>query len=246
MTRIFDALKKAETGRPRLGALPGGEPAWGRVEVPAPLPLAGGLELGQEEMREANALRVNLETALPDRALRAVLFVSAQAGEGTSTVALQFAQAVVANGARALFVDLHARRPVCFADASQQFAVIDAHLGPQAGAGATTAGLAAIPATEEAVRTGMVNPMTVRAIAEAAVGSYDWVVFDGPPVNEAPDAAPISAQVDGVVLVVQAGRSKRPIAMRAVETIRKAGGNLLGTVLNRRVLEIPGFIYRRI
>jgi Mrp family chromosome partitioning ATPase len=34
--------------------------------------------------------------------------------------------------------------------------------------------------------------------------------------------------------------------MRAVETLRKAGGRLLGTVLNRRVLEIPGFIYRRI
>jgi Mrp family chromosome partitioning ATPase len=240
MTRIFDALKKAETGRPRLGALPGGEPAWGRVEAPAPLPLAGGLELGGEEMREATALRVNLETALPDRVMRAVLFVSAQAGEGTSTVALQFAQSVVANGGRALFVDLHARRPVCFADASQQFAVIDGRLGTQ------TAGLAAIPVTEEAVRTGMVNPMTVRAIVEAAVGSYDWVIFDGPPVNESPDAAPISAQVDGVVLVVQAGRAKRPIAMRAVETLRKAGGRLLGTVLNRRVLEIPGFIYRRI
>jgi hypothetical protein len=31
-----------------------------------------------------------------------------------------------------------------------------------------------------------------------------------------------------------------------VEVLRKNGGRVLGTVLNRRVHEIPGFIYRRI
>jgi Mrp family chromosome partitioning ATPase len=52
--------------------------------------------------------------------------------------------------------------------------------------------------------------------------------------------------VDGVVLVVHAGRAKRPVVTRAVDMLRKSGGRVLGTVLNRRVHEIPGFIYRRI
>jgi Mrp family chromosome partitioning ATPase len=51
---------------------------------------------------------------------------------------------------------------------------------------------------------------------------------------------------EGVVVVVQAGRTKRPVLARSIELLRKAGGRVLGTVLNRRRLEIPGFIYRRI
>ena len=47
-------------------------------------------------------------------------------------------------------------------------------------------------------------------------------------------------------MVVQAGRTKRPVLSRSVDLLRKAGARVLGTVLNRRRLEIPGFIYRRI
>ena len=69
---------------------------------------------------------------------------------------------------------------------------------------------------------------------------------DGPPVLESPDAASLAAVADGVAIVVQAGRTKRPVLSRSVDLLRKAGAHVLGTVLNRRRLEIPGFIYRRI
>ncbi len=78
------------------------------------------------------------------------------------------------------------------------------------------------------------------------MGSFDWVIIDGPPVIESPDSAALGAQTDGIVLVLHAGRAKRPIVSRAAEMLRKSGGQVLGTVLNRRVHEIPGFIYRRI
>ena len=63
---------------------------------------------------------------------------------------------------------------------------------------------------------------------------------------ESPDASALGALADGVVLVVQAGRTKRPVLTRAADLLRKAGARVLGSVLNRRVLEIPEFIYRRI
>ena len=81
---------------------------------------------------------------------------------------------------------------------------------------------------------------------DAARPRYDWIVIDGPPVLESPDAAMLAAVADGVVLVVQAGRTKRPVLTRSVDLLRKAGGRVLGIVLNRRRLEIPEFIYRRI
>ena len=77
-------------------------------------------------------------------------------------------------------------------------------------------------------------------------GEYDWIVMDGPPVLFASDAAALGAIADGVVIVVEAGRTKKPVLSRAVDLLRKAGARILGSVLNRRRLEIPEFIYRRI
>ncbi|MEQ1832219.1 MAG: P-loop NTPase [Candidatus Eisenbacteria bacterium] len=258
MTRIYDALKKAESSRTRLGlgpapigAAPGQEhhAGWGQAAPDpalAPLPLVGGVDLTEDAIRETSALRLNLESALGERALRAVMFSSAQGGEGTSTVALQFAQSLAHGSARVLFVDAHARRPVCFADDTQRYAVLDPKVASAHMAGVMTPNLAAIPVTEEAARTGNVSAASIRGIVDAAMGVFDWIIIDGPPAVESPESASIAAQVDGVVMVLHAGRAKRPVVSRAVEMLRKSGGRVLGTVLNRRVHEIPGFIYRRI
>jgi len=253
MTRIFDALRKAERRSPAAApAVPAPEPERSAWEPPAadgtlvPLPLLGGVDMSEDAARETTALRLNLENALADRVTRAVMFLSAQAGEGTSTIALQFAQTLAQADARVLFVDAHAARPVCYADDSQRYGVLDPRVASAALAGVMTPNLAAIPVTEEAVRAGIVSAPAIRAIVDAAVGAFDWVVIDGPPVVESPEAASLAAQVDGVVMVLHAGRAKRPVVAKAVEVLRKNGGRVLGTVLNRRIHEIPGFIYRRI
>jgi len=254
MTRIYDALRKAEVRRvpePAPAAPPTPEPTSDWEQAPSdgalvPLPLLGGVELSEDATRETLALRMNLENALADRVTRAVMFVSAQGGEGTSTVALQFAQALANRDVRVLFVDAHAARPVCYADDSQRYGVLDPHVASPSLAGVMTPNLAAIPVTEEAVRAGVTGAPVIRSIIDAAVGAFDWVVIDGPPVVESPDSPALAAQVDGVVMVLHAGRVKRPVVSRAVEALRKNGGHVLGTVLNRRVHEIPGFIYRRI
>ena len=252
MTRIYDALRKAEARQsPAPAPAPAQEhvPGWGPAPADGalvPLPLLGGVEMTEDAVRETTALRLNLENALADRVTRSVMFLSAQGGEGTSTVALQFAQTLAQGEARVLFVDAHAARPICYADDSQRYGLLDPHVASPSLAGVMTPNLAAIPATEEAVRTGIVSAPAIRSIIDAAVGAFDWVVIDGPPVVESPEAASLGAQVDGVVMVLHAGRIKRPVVTRAVEVLRKNGGRVLGTVLNRRVHEIPGFIYRRI
>ena len=94
MTRIYEALRKAESSRERSGAPRAGEgaPGWTQPTSDAtlvPLPLVGGVDLTEDAIRENTALRLNLENALADRVPRSVMFSSAQGGEGTSTVALQ-------------------------------------------------------------------------------------------------------------------------------------------------------------
>lgn len=253
MTRIFDALRKVQTSREPAVPEPGPAPvapvastrprsaappaaAAGPAARPLVLPPGVTAALPEDVVREMTTLRVGLEAALPERAPRIVMFASSQGGEGTSTVVMQFALTLAQDAElRTLLVDLHARRP--------------AHPGtPAAGGGEGTAiaHLDVLPFADACVDAGFVVPTEARQAIETTGAGYDWVVVDGPPVLESPDSASLGAVADGVVLIVQAGRTKRPVVTRAVDLFRKAGGRVLGTVLNRRRLEIPGFIYRRI
>ena len=61
----------------------------------------------------------------------------------------------------------------------------------------------------------------------------DVVIYDCPPALALADAAVLSNRVDGVVLVIDAGHTRREAARRAIANLQQAGANLLGGVLNR-------------
>jgi Mrp family chromosome partitioning ATPase len=81
---------------------------------------------------------------------------------------------------------------------------------------------------------------------EEALKTYDTVVIDAPPVISAPETPPMAGFVDGVVLVVQAGKTKREVVLRALQSLANFKGRVLGVVLNRKRYYIPEFIYKRI
>jgi Mrp family chromosome partitioning ATPase len=60
----------------------------------------------------------------------------------------------------------------------------------------------------------------------------DVVLFDSPPVLAVADATVLSKRVDGLVLVTEAGQTRRGAAQQAVVNLRQAGARMLGAVLN--------------
>jgi Mrp family chromosome partitioning ATPase len=191
-------------------------------------------------------LRISLEAALTQRIPRTVMFLAAQGGEGTSTVAAQFAQSLAGEERlRVLLADAHARRPAYGPDGSpaEVRPVRATRHGP---ASAWARGPDLMPFSEGSFEARTVTPDSLRESLDAVASGYDWIIIDGPPVLESPDAATLGAVADGVVVVVQAGRTKRPVLTRTVDLLNRSGGRVLGVVLNRRRLEIPEFIYRRI
>ena len=272
MSRIFDALKKAQLGRPAADPAPRsivaapvtpldhaprglrpapvrrepGRAAPGGEATPLIIPIREAAEPPEDVIREMTRLRVSLESLLPDRASRSVMFVSSQGREGTSTVAFQFAFTLARDSRiRTLFVDAHARRPVLESGAGSPTGE-GPPLPPGTPPGPGTRTLDGWPLGEQFHEVGLLSSALMREVIEWGSSHYDWIVLDGPPVLESADAAPIAAVADGVVVVVESGRTKRPVLQRTVELLRKAGGQVLGSVLNRRRLEIPEFIYRRI
>jgi len=232
-----------------------GEPAPGSAAIevrPQVVPIAPAVELPNDVVREMTRLRVSIESLLIDRGSRSIMFVSSQGHEGTSTVAYQFAFTLARDRrVRTLYVDAHTHRPTLHGEERARSAAARgrARPRPQHSTGAppgTERALDAWPLGEQMHEIGLLSPAQVRQAVDWGSSQYDWMVFDGPPVLESSDAAPIAAITDGVVIVVEAGRTKRPVLQRSVELLRKAGGHVMGSVLNRRRLEIPGFIYRRI
>jgi capsular exopolysaccharide synthesis family protein len=62
---------------------------------------------------------------------------------------------------------------------------------------------------------------------------YRLVVYDTPPLSVSADASLVAAITDGVLLVVDARRTRRRTATHAVDQLRRANANILGVVVNR-------------
>ena len=80
-------------------------------------------------------------------------------------------------------------------------------------------------------------------LIEHLKGQADVVLFDSPPALAVTDATVLSSQVDGVLLVVDAGSCRRGLATRAVESLSNVGGNVLGAVLNKLSPRGAGYYY---
>jgi len=68
----------------------------------------------------------------------------------------------------------------------------------------------------------------VLALARAQA---DFVLVDTPPAGALADAAVLAPRLEGMLLVVSAGRTRRDMARRAREQLERVNANLLGVVL---------------
>ena len=73
---------------------------------------------------------------------------------------------------------------------------------------------------------------------------YDFVIIDAPPVIPLTDAAVMGTSVDGVVIVAQAGRTKREVVKQTELLLAQAGCNVLGFILTNVEYYIPSYYYR--
>ena len=72
----------------------------------------------------------------------------------------------------------------------------------------------------------------------------DLIVVDVPALASSPEANLLLPQMDGVVLVVQANRSRLCAIERSILHLDKLGVNLLGSVMNKIRYEVPTVVDR--
>jgi capsular exopolysaccharide synthesis family protein len=72
---------------------------------------------------------------------------------------------------------------------------------------------------------------------------FDFVIVDAPPMARYTDAITLGRLCDGIVLVLEAGSTRRKAARAVVNKLRSSGVKILGAVLNKRTYPIPERIY---
>ncbi len=261
MGKTFEALQRAEEeGRFRkLGPVreivpvrempPAGEMAPTRDNH-----FTGRLKVTPRTVIEHQRLKCNILRLSPSEdKVKALMFSSPTAREGTTSVLIDFANSLAHDGERLLLVDANLRRPslhAAFGLAGENgltdllenkmtlMEVIKETCVP--GISVVTCGCAH-PNPFVNLHSGVMKPQV-----DAMRANADWVLFDSPPVTFFNDAATMAASFDGVILVVQAEKTHWEVAENARNWIVNGNGNVLGVVLNKRRYPIPDWIYKRV
>ena len=74
--------------------------------------------------------------------------------------------------------------------------------------------------------------------------TFDLVVIASPAASEAPMGVLLSRFVDGNILVLEAGRTRAPVAVELRESLSASGGAVVGAVLTRYRSVVPRFLRR--
>lgn len=75
--------------------------------------------------------------------------------------------------------------------------------------------------------------------------SFEFVIIDTPPLKRYADAMAVAQYANGVVLILEAGATRRETASASASTLRSAGIPILAAVLNKRTFPIPQPLYDR-
>ena len=193
-----------------------------------------------------------IEIALPQRSSRVIMLTSSITGEGTSDVAVGLGITTATEmGRKTLVVDCNLHHP----EMHLRFGIPDVGLGEyltgrvpldQALANTVIPNLYTMPLGRGVASLSAFGNEKLSQLISELRRSFEYVLFDTAPVGVYPECVVLSDKLDGVILVVKYGSTRREIVRRAKEIITRADGKVLGVVLNRRKFPIPEFLYRKI
>jgi succinoglycan biosynthesis transport protein ExoP len=75
---------------------------------------------------------------------------------------------------------------------------------------------------------------------------FDFVIIDAPPLSRYADAIALGRLADGLILIVEAGATRRDETVEAVSNLRACKVNILAAVLNKGTSPVPEKIYRHL
>ncbi len=212
--------------------------------------LASAEELKAPVAEAYRTLRTNLQFTQLDRPLQTLLVTSSIRGEGKTTTSVNLSIIMAQTGKKVLLVDTDLRRPrihkafstgreigltnllmgeMILEDVLIPADVPNLHILPS---GPLPPNPAELVATDR-----------MKSLIKYMTSKYDLVIFDSPPLVAVTDAALLATEVDGLLLVVEAGALPRELLKQGLDRLSNVKATILGAVLNNVNLQKGSYYY---
>jgi capsular exopolysaccharide synthesis family protein len=173
---------------------------------------------------------------------KSLLITSSLPSEGKTTTATNTAISLAQTGARVLIIDADMRRPRLHSIFNISNAAglstllsselkdedIDAAIGHDEKSRLYLLPSGPIPPNP----AELIGSEQMATLLKMLQNRFTHVVVDSPPIASFTDGVLIASMVDGVILVVNAGRSSRQVVRRARQMLQEIGAKIFGSVLN--------------
>lgn len=249
MSRTFDALLKAEKDKPsgvnaKIFSNPG---------IFSPKKDPHKFKVITWITEEYKRMKQHISSLSEVNEIKAILFTSSKSEEGTSTVLFNFAIDLVNDGEKVIIVDANLRTPAIhsFLSLEQENGFSELIYGQksidQALKKTEIKNLTVItsgsPVTNPS--TGLASVKLPALIQELKIKA-DWILVDSPPIHDYNDSCILADKLDGVILIIQAEKTKWEVVQSAKERISRNDIKLLGAILNKKQMHIPNWLYKLI
>lgn len=196
-------------------------------------------------------VRTNLSFSAVDEGLTSLLVSSASPGEGKSTTTANLAVVMAQTGKKVILVDADLRRPVQHKlfNLSNNMGLTTSILDNR------TSVLQHVQDTPipnlRLLTSGPIPPNPAELLNSQRMAEVlaelkkesDITIIDTPPVLTVADASILGPQVNGAILVVETGSTRRDALVNAVERLSQTGTHIFGALLNKVKLDRAGYGY---
>jgi capsular exopolysaccharide synthesis family protein len=198
-------------------------------------------------------LRTSVLLSTPGHAPNTLLVTSSVPAEGKTTTVVNTATVLAQTGAKVLVIDADMRRPRLH----QVFGTNnDAGLSSILSSQMSEAEVLSMVTQYEdtniyLMSSGAIPPNPAellgsdqfRNLLKTVSGTFQHVIIDSPPIASFTDGVLISSMVDGVLLVVQGGKTSKQVVKRTRQMLHEIGAKIVGVVLNKIDVRSHNYYY---
>lgn len=187
---------------------------------------------------------MNLHIQKKQNGYKSFVICGCEAGDGSTTVAINLAAAIADSGWKTVLIDGDMRKKSAYKRLNEKASVgLSDYLMGKATLDdvlyeTTTVNLSYIPCGElidNPVRllcSGKMNE-----VRDKLAENFDYIIYDMPAVNAAMDAKVISVNADATILVSSIGRTSKQGLVEAANALTEVKANLIGTIINKTDME---------
>jgi hypothetical protein len=209
------------------------------------IPVSALLSRTAEKCR---ALPVSIRRALKTGKGSAILFTSAYAREGAPNIAVRAAYSAARQATgKVLYIHLSRSNAGLFRDIEGKIPItLNDYINNGGGdiLPFVTLGGSGLFCTSFQGAGESVKGESLGELMKAARKHFELIILGGDNMLKGGSSGVFSDLVDGTILVVEAEKTRAPVAKKLKQAVEDGGGKIIGAILNRRKHHIPDWLYK--